>query len=116
MGALACMELVSRRLQQYTVAHAHGADASNWARAKHFSGSSSSLDLVPLEVRSYTGRLSGERGARTHTSEMKDTQLARALVWGPLLPQSWSEVFLVTRVKEMVRKAGEAGRPHRPTP
>ena len=34
MGALACMELVSRRLQQYSEACAHGADAPNWASAK----------------------------------------------------------------------------------
>ena len=46
MGALACMELVSRRLQQFSDAHAHGADALLWACAKHFSGSSSSLALV----------------------------------------------------------------------
>ena len=47
MGALACMELVNRRLQQYTEANAHGADAPNWTSAKRFSGSSSSLDLLP---------------------------------------------------------------------
>ena len=52
MGALACMELVSRRPQQYTEAFAHGPDAPNWASAKHFSGSSASLDLVPPEMRS----------------------------------------------------------------
>ena len=51
MGAFACTELVSRRLQQYTEAFAHGADASNWAGAKQFSGSRFSLDLVPVEVR-----------------------------------------------------------------
>ena len=46
MGALACAELVKRRLQQSTEANAHGADAPNWASAK-LSDSSSSLDLVP---------------------------------------------------------------------
>ena len=47
MGALACAELVKRRLQQSTEANAHGADAPNWASAKLSSDSSSSLDLVP---------------------------------------------------------------------
>ena len=51
MGALACMELVSRRLQQYTEANPHGTDAPNWAGAKHISGVSSSLDLVLPEMR-----------------------------------------------------------------
>ena len=61
MGAPACMELVSRRLQQHTEAYAHGADASNWASARHFSGSSTSLDL---EMQSYASRLGREGGSR----------------------------------------------------
>ena len=66
MGALASMELVSRRLQQYTEAYAHGADCPNWASAKHFSGSSSSLDLVPPEMRSFASRLSKEEAELEH--------------------------------------------------
>ena len=49
MGALACMDLVSRRLQQYT--GVHKADVHNWASAKHISSSSSLLELVRGYVR-----------------------------------------------------------------
>ena len=58
MGASACLELASRRPQQYTEAFAHEPDAANWASAKHFSGSSSSLNLVPPKMRSYASHLS----------------------------------------------------------
>ena len=36
------------------------ADAPNWASAKHFSGSISTLDFVPSEMRSYESRLRRE--------------------------------------------------------
>ena len=42
LGALVCMELVSRRLQQFTEAFAHGADAPNWPVQN------TSLAAVPL--------------------------------------------------------------------
>ena len=61
IGALACMDLISRRLQQNAEAYAHGGDAFNWASAKHISGSSTSLNLVPPEMRSYASRLSREQ-------------------------------------------------------
>ena len=78
MGALACMELLSRRLQQYAEACALGVNSFNWASAKHLSSSSSSLDLVPPEMRSYCRSSQwGGAGARKLTSETKDTRSCR---------------------------------------
>ena len=75
MGALACMELVNRRLQQYTEACAHGADAPNSASAKHVSGSSSSLDLVPPgDAIVCESSHQGGGGTQTFTCEIKDTR------------------------------------------
>ena len=113
MGALACMELVSRRLQQNTEACAHGADAPNWASAKHFSGSSSSLDLVPQEMRSYASRLSRDEAELEHLRARAKTKAAGAST-GVGAAQFWSEVFLavplvmVMRVRELDRTLGEA--------
>ena len=72
------MELVSRRLQQHTEACAHGADRTNWARAKHFSSSSSSLDLVPPETRSCASRLSREEVELEHSRARSKTHAAGA--------------------------------------
>ena len=61
-----------------TEACAHGADAPNWASAKHFSGSSSSLDLVPPEKRSYASRPSREQAElETPASESENTRSRR---------------------------------------
>ena len=78
MGALACMVLVSRRLPQFTEACAHGADADNWASAKHFSGSSSSLDLVPPKMRSYASRLSRQEAELEQLRARAETHAAGA--------------------------------------
>ena len=63
MGALSCMELVSRRLQQYTEAYAHGGDAPNEASAKYFSLGASGDALVSKSSQWRGG------GARKQTSE-----------------------------------------------
>ncbi|CAK0892179.1 unnamed protein product [Prorocentrum cordatum] len=52
MGALASLEVVARRLLQYTEANAHGADQADWGAAKHLAGTSNPLDLVPDALRS----------------------------------------------------------------
>ena len=72
------MVLVSRRFQQFSEACAHGADADNWASAKHFSGSSSSLDLVPPKMRSYASRLSREEAELEHLRARAETHAAGA--------------------------------------
>ena len=97
MGAMACMELVNHRLQQYTEAQAHGADAPNWASAKHFSGSSSSLDLVPPRRCDRMRVVSAVKmpNSKIYVRDQRHTQ--PALAWRPRLPQLWSEVFLVVQ-------------------
>ncbi|CAK0906248.1 unnamed protein product, partial [Prorocentrum cordatum] len=60
MGALASLEVVSRRLLQYVEAYAHGAENANWGAAKHLGGTTNPLDLVPDALRSYASRLSKE--------------------------------------------------------
>ncbi len=60
VGALASLEVITRRLLQYVEAYAHGAENPNWSSAKHFSGTASALDLVPEEMRTYASRLSKE--------------------------------------------------------
>ena len=78
MGASACLELASRRPQQYTEAFAHGPYAPNWASAKHFSGSSSSLNLVPPKMRSYASHLSREETKLEHLRATAKTHAAGA--------------------------------------
>ena len=68
MGALACKELVSRRLQQYT----EEPTPPNWASAEHVSGSSSSLDLVPPEMSESSQQGGGK--ARKFTCAVQDTR------------------------------------------
>ena len=77
MGALACMVLVSRRFPQFTEACAHGADADNCPSAKHFSGSSS-LDLVPPQMRSHASRLSRQEAELEHLRARAETHAAGA--------------------------------------
>ncbi|CAK0910262.1 unnamed protein product, partial [Prorocentrum cordatum] len=60
MGAVAALEAVSRRLLQYVEACAKGADNPNWSAAKHFSATTSALDLVPEDVRMYAARRARE--------------------------------------------------------
>ena len=94
MGALACMELVNRRLQQYTEACAHGADAPNSASAKHFlrqqllsrPGAPRRCDRVRV--------VSAVRvpNSKIYVRDQRHTQ--PTLAWRPRLPQLWSEVFL----------------------
>ena len=78
MGALACMELVSRRLQQHTEAYAHGADAVDWARAKLFSAAPPLLTLVPPKMRSCAGRISREEAELEHLRATAKTHAAGA--------------------------------------
>ncbi|CAK0793120.1 unnamed protein product, partial [Prorocentrum cordatum] len=60
MGALASLEVVSRRLLQYVEAYAHGADQANWGAAKYLGGTTNPLDLAPDALHSYVSRLSKE--------------------------------------------------------
>jgi hypothetical protein len=60
MGALASLEVVSRRLLQYVEAYAHGSEHPNWNAAKHIGGGDDSLSLMPEEMRTFASRLSRE--------------------------------------------------------
>ena len=60
MGSIAALEVVFRRLIQYTEAHAQGAENPNWNSAKHFAGTTSALDIVPENMRTYASRLAKE--------------------------------------------------------
>ncbi|CAK0841912.1 unnamed protein product, partial [Prorocentrum cordatum] len=60
MGAVAALEVVPRRLLQYVEAYAKGADKPNWSAAKHFSATTSALDLVPEDMRMYAARQAKE--------------------------------------------------------
>ncbi|CAK0862525.1 unnamed protein product, partial [Prorocentrum cordatum] len=56
VGAAAALEVVARRLLQCVEACAKGADNPNWSAAKHFSATSSALDLAPEEMRMCAAR------------------------------------------------------------
>ncbi len=60
MGALACLEVVARRLLQYVEAYAHGSEHPNWNAAKHIGGGDDSLSLMPEEMRTFASKLSRE--------------------------------------------------------
>ncbi len=60
VGALASLEVITRRLLQYVEAYVHGAENPNWSSAKHISGTTSALDQVPEEMRTCASRLSKE--------------------------------------------------------
>ncbi|CAK0819536.1 unnamed protein product, partial [Prorocentrum cordatum] len=56
VGAVAALEVVVRRLLQRVEAYAKGAGNPNWSAAKHFSATSSALDLAPEEMRTCAAR------------------------------------------------------------
>ena len=60
MGAIAAMEVIARRLLQYVEAYAKGAENPNWSAAKHFSATTSALDLVPENMRMHAARQAKE--------------------------------------------------------
>ena len=54
------MKLISPRLLQHVEARAHVADNPNWSSAKHFVGTSSATDMVPVELPTHASCLTKE--------------------------------------------------------
>ena len=118
MGALACMGLVSRRLQQSTKAYAHGADAPSGPVQNTSLAAPPPLTWCHQRCdRTQVVSVDRRQSMNTCERERKHTQPAPAPVQAPRLLQFWSEVFLavplvmVMRVRELERRAGEAASP-----
>ena len=56
VGAVASLEIVSRRLTAIVEATPKGLDSLNWETARHYTGTSTVFDLAPHELRAYATR------------------------------------------------------------
>ena len=56
VGAVASLEIASRRLIAIVEATSKGLDSSNWETARHYTGTSTIFDLAPHELRAYVTR------------------------------------------------------------
>ncbi|CAK0824653.1 unnamed protein product, partial [Prorocentrum cordatum] len=113
MGALASLEVIARRLLQYTEAYSHSADHANWAAAKQLAGTTNPLDLVPEALRSYASRLSKEEHelealrARAKTPTAPSAEGGRGAA-AAALPPEWCEGLSAAQRRRWLRGGNAA--------